>query len=68
MYDIIVLWTTKYSTNIEEVPRNNPEKNTYTKIEDSYPYIAELVQNMPKYLISGKITGQFMLGDWNPFM
>ena len=36
-----------------------------TYFEDHHPYIAELVENMPK---SGKITGRFLLRDWIPFM
>ena len=36
------------------VQRNNSQKNADTKIEDSHPYIAELVENMPKRRISGK--------------
>ena len=31
-------------------------------IEDSHPYIAEVVEIMPKYQISGKIYSQFLLG------
>ena len=36
----------------ENVPRKNSQKITDVKLEDSHPYIAELVENMPKYHIS----------------
>ena len=54
--------------NYENAPRKNPQKNDDIKIEDSHPYIAKLVQNMPKYRVSRKITGQFLLGGWIIFM
>ena len=43
-------------------------ENSDTKIEDSHPYIAELVEIMPKYRISEKKYSQFLLGDWIPMM
>ena len=35
-------------------PRKNSQKTADIDIEDSHPYRAELVQNMPKNLIYGK--------------
>ena len=37
-------------------------------IEDSHPYIAELVENIPKIGFLVKSTGRFLLVDWIPFM
>ena len=53
-YDIIVLWTTTNCTNNENIPRKKSRKIDDIKIEDSQPYIAELVKNIPKYWVSGK--------------
>ena len=47
-------------------PRKNMKKNYDTKIEDYHPYIAELVNIMPKYRVSGKNCSQFLFGDWIP--
>ena len=52
----------------EVLPRNNPQKHSDTKIEDSHPYIAELVDIMLKYRISGKNYSQFLFGDWISIM
>ena len=38
-------------------------ENADKKIEDSHPYIAELVKIMPKYRILGNNYSQFLLGD-----
>ena len=54
MYDKIVLWTTTNCMNNDNAPRKNSQNNDDTKIEDYHPYISELVENMPKYWISGK--------------
>ena len=40
--------------NNDNVPRKNSQKNDGTKIDDYHTYILELVENMPKYLISRK--------------
>ena len=48
--------------NNDKLPRKNLQKNPDTKIEDSHPYVAELVEIMPKYQISGKNYSQFCWG------
>ena len=53
-YDTISLRTTTHCMNNENVPKNNSQESSETKIENSHHYIAELVENMPKYYISGK--------------
>ena len=49
MYNMMVLQNTTKGTYNENVPRKNLQKNADTKIEDSHPYIAKLVQNMPEH-------------------
>ena len=49
------------------VPINNLQKNAYTKIDDSRPYISELVQNMPKYWVSGKNYRPISVGVLDSF-
>ena len=63
-FDTIVLLTTTNCIINKMLSRKNSQKFSDIKIEDSYPYIVELVQNMPNYRISGISTGQFWLGDW----
>ena len=46
----------------EVLPRNNPQKHSDTKIEDSHPYIAELTEKMPKYRIFGILQANFYWG------
>ena len=43
---------TKVTYN-ENLARNKLQKNADAKFEDSQPYISELVENIPKYRISG---------------
>ena len=38
------------------------------QLEDSHPCIAEIVQNILKYRIYGKITSQFLLVYWITYM
>ena len=52
---------TKVTYN-ENVLKKNSHKNADTKIEDSYPYIAKLVQNTSIYRISGKINKPIYVG------
>ena len=66
-YNIIALWTTKNGTNHEDVPMKNSHKNSDTKIEYPHPYIAELVQNMPKYRICGKKYRPIFVGELDSF-
>ena len=66
-YDKILLWTTTNRTNNENLPRKNSQKNSDTKIEDSQPYIAELVENMPKYRISGEIYRSIDVGGLDSY-
>ena len=50
--------------NNENIPRNNQHKTAYIEIEDSQPYIAEIVQSMPKKRIYGKIYRPISVGGW----
>ena len=54
-YNTIEIWTNTNHTNNENVPRKNSQKNADTKIEDSNLYIAELVENILKCCIPGKL-------------
>ena len=67
-YDTILLGTPTNRTNNNNVPRKNSQKNADTKIEDSHPYIVELVEVMPKYRISGKNQRHLFWGDFIPVM
>ena len=42
--NIILLWTTTNHADNDNVPRQNPQKHSDTKIEYSHPYISELVE------------------------
>ena len=48
MYGMMLLKNTTENTKNENVLRNNFQKTVEIKFEDSHPYRAELVQNMPK--------------------
>ena len=61
-YDTIVLWNPTKIINNDNLPIKNSQKYSDPKFEDSHPYMAELVEIMPKYRISGKNYSQFMLG------
>ena len=51
----------------ENVPRKNSQKIADILIEDFHLYIAELVENMPKYRISGKNCIPISVGGLNSF-
>ena len=53
--------------NNGKTPINKSQKIAGIKIEYSYPYIAELVQNMPKYWISEKKYKPISLGGLDSF-
>ena len=51
----------------DNVPRKKLQKNADTKVEDSRPYISELVENMPKYQIYGKNYRPIYVGGLDYF-
>ena len=63
MYYMMVLQNSTKVTYYENVPIKNLQKNVDIKIEDSHPYRAELVQNIPQNRISDKkLYTKFCLG------
>ena len=66
-YDTIVLWTTTNRTKNDNMPTKNSQKYYDTKIEDYRPYIPELVENMPKYRMSGKKYRPISVGGLNSY-
>ena len=47
--------------------KNQARGNQHIKIEDSHPYIVELVENMPKYWISGENYRPISVGGLDSF-
>ena len=62
IYNTIVIWNPTKCTKKYNILIINLQKKSDTKIECSHPYIVEIVEIMPKYWISGKITANFCWG------
>ena len=58
-YNKILLCSTIKLMKNYSLPINNSQKNADTKIEDSRPYIAELVENMPNIRFLEKVQANF---------
>ena len=65
--DTILIRNTTKCTKNENVPGKNCQKKSDIKIEYSHPYIAELVQNMPKYRIYGNKYRPLSVGGSDSF-
>ena len=67
MYNMIILKNITKFTHSENTPRKNSQKTAETEIENSHPYRAELVQNIPKNQIPDKSYRPKVVGGLDCF-